>query len=169
MHHPLLTAIENTSFTTWIRESQSIWAYPMMIFLHSVGLSIVVGLNAAIDLRLLGFAARIPVAPLEKLYPLMWFGFWINAASGVALLVSDISTFAVAPLFYIKLGVIALSLANLIAIRRVVFNGPSRTGPITPSARMLAVTSLVFWTAAITAGRLTAYIGPAVALKGIDY
>ena len=83
--------------------------------------------------------------------------FWINAASGVALLVSDISTFAVAPLFYIKLGVIALSLANLIAIRRVVFNGPSRTGPITPSARMLAVTSLVCmgglgWLAARTGG-----------------
>ena len=57
----LLAAIENTGLGTWVRESTSIWAYPTIIFMHSVGLTIIVGLNAAIDLRLLGVAPRLPL------------------------------------------------------------------------------------------------------------
>jgi hypothetical protein len=33
--------------------------------------------------------------------------------------------------------------------------------------KILAAATLVLWTGAITAGRLTAYLGPAVALKGL--
>jgi hypothetical protein len=164
----VLAAIENTSLGIWVRESTSLWAYPTIIFLHSVGLTIIVGLNAVIDLRLLGFAPRLPIAPMAKLFPLMWFGFWINALSGVALLTADATTFLVAPLFYIKLFVVALAAANLILIRRWVFRDPLvAEGRSTMRWKVLGATSLVLWAVAMTAGRLTAYLGPAVALAGL--
>jgi hypothetical protein len=160
-----LAAIENLGISTWIRESNTVWSYPTIIFLHSVGLTIVVGLSVAIDLRLLGFAPKIPLPPLERLFPLMWFGFWINAASGVLLLMADASTFLRAPLFYIKLGVIVLAAANLVAMRRIVFRREDPPAFVTGTMKFLAASSLVLWLAAMTAGRLTAYIGPAVALN----
>jgi hypothetical protein len=63
-----LNAIENTGFSVWVRESGSLWSYPTIIFLHSLGLAFVIGLNAAIDLRLLGCAPRLPIAPMKRLF-----------------------------------------------------------------------------------------------------
>ena len=37
------------------------------------------------DLRLLGFAPRIPVAALSKSFRVMWFGFWLNLITGLML------------------------------------------------------------------------------------
>ena len=58
-----LASLENSGFGLWVRESGSLWSYPTIIFLHSLGLSFVVGLNVAMNLRLLGVAARLPLAP----------------------------------------------------------------------------------------------------------
>ena len=81
----LLASLENSGFGTWLRESPSIWAYPAVLTLHTIGLGVLVGGNAVLDLRLLGYGKAIPRAPLEKLFPVMWIGFWVNAISGVAL------------------------------------------------------------------------------------
>src|SRR5438046_3140032 len=96
----MLNAIENSGFGIWVRESGSMWAYPTIIFFHSLGLSFLVGMSVALDLRLLGVGRGIPLAPLERLYPIMWVGFWINAASGVALSVADASTMLVSGVFW---------------------------------------------------------------------
>jgi hypothetical protein len=163
----VLNAIQDSGLGIWVRESGSLWSYPMIVFLHAAGLSIVVGLNAAIDLRLLGFAPRIPLAPLGHLFPYMYAGFWINALSGVLLLIGDAATMLVNPVFYIKLAFIALAVINLAALRRVVFDGRNSGQALARAHKVLAVTSLALWTGAITAGRLTAYLGPAAALRGL--
>jgi hypothetical protein len=163
----MLNAIENTGFGIWVRESGSMWSYPTIIFLHSLGLAFLVGMNVVLALRLLGLAPRIPLSALAHLYPIMWAGFWVNAASGVALSIADATTMFVSPLFYLKLGLIAGAVVNMVCIRRYVFAHPRVDRiAVPPAARLMATLSLVLWAAAITAGRLTAYIGPAVALKG---
>jgi len=168
--HVLSATLENSGIGTWVRESGSIWSYPTIIFLHSVGMALLVGLSAMIDVRLLGFAPGIPLAPLRKLFPLLWIGFWINAISGVLLLVADAGTFMVAPLFGIKIALIVCAIASMQLIRRQLsVDGVGTLVNVSTYGKLLAATSLVFWTAALTAGRLTAYIGPAVALKGIDH
>jgi len=43
-----------------------------------------------IDLRLLGFAMRIPLASMRTLFRYLWLGFWINAVSGVMLLAASV-------------------------------------------------------------------------------
>ena len=162
-----LSVIENMGLSVWVRESGSVWSYPTIIFLHSVGMGLLVGLSAMIDLRLLGFARGIPLAPLARLFPLLWIGFWINAISGVLLLIADAGTFLIAPLFYAKLALIVVALTSMQLIRRQLQAGGASS--VSTWGKALAATSLVLWTAALTAGRLTAYIGPAAALREISH
>ena len=163
-----LASIENSAFATWVRESSSLLAYPAILFLHTVGLGFLVGLNAAIALRILGVARRMPLAPMVKFYRVMWIGFWINALSGTALLAADATTKMMNPVFYIKLGFITLAVINMVLIRRIVFGNPSLDlSPVTAVAKVMAVTSLIFWTGAIAAGRLMAYFGPVSGAPGL--
>jgi hypothetical protein len=41
----LLATLENSGFGTWLRESPSIWAYPAVLTLHTLGLGVLVGGN----------------------------------------------------------------------------------------------------------------------------
>ena len=95
--------IENTWFGIWVRESGSIVLYPMIITLHSYGMAMLVGVSAVIDLRLLGFASRVPLASLRRLFLLIRIGFWISLASGIALTIGDAATMLISPIFYIKM------------------------------------------------------------------
>jgi len=156
----LLTSLEHSAFSTWVRESGSLWAYPGILFMHTIGLAFLVGTNAAIDLRLLGVARRVSLAPMEKLFPIMWLGFWINAVSGSILLAADATTKLTNPTFAVKMGFIALALINVFLIRRRVFHAvPLEPNHVPAIGKLLASTSLLFWTGAITAGRLMAYFG----------
>ena len=67
--------LEDLPLSVFIRESGSIWGFGTVLVLHTMGMSLVAGLSAMINLRLLGIASVIPVKPLEKLYPFMWWGF----------------------------------------------------------------------------------------------
>jgi hypothetical protein len=164
-----LSTLENSAFGAWVRESSSLWAYPTILFLHTVGLGFLVGLNAAIDLRILGFAPRVPLAPMQKFYRIMWGAFWINALSGTALLIADATTKMTNPVFYIKLGFITLAVITMVVIRRRVFGRPSLDlTPLASSAKALAIASLIFWAGAITAGRLMAYFGPVSGAPGLQ-
>lgn len=156
--------LENSGFAIWVREADYLYEtfpYTFLLSLHAIGLAIVVGPNAAIDLRILGFASTLPLAPMERFFGFMWAGFWINAVSGVLLVPTDAATFLTDPIFYIKLGAIAAAVVNLWLIRRHVFRGNSASPDATASARgkTLAATSLALWTLAIFAGRMMAYDG----------
>ena len=160
----ILSAIENSGFGIWVRESGSLWSYPTILFLHSLGLSFLVGMNVIVDLRVLGVASRLPIAPLEGLFPVMWFGFWINTASGVALLVADASTMLVSAVFWVKMACIVAAVISMVLVRRLLFRSPRAESDPPFTVKLLAVSSLVLWTGAITAGRLTAYFGPVAGL-----
>jgi hypothetical protein len=160
-----LIAIEETALATWVRESPSLWAYPTILFLHTIGLALLVGVSTAVDLRILGVAPSLPLTRMRSFIPLMWVGFWINALSGVALLVADASTKVFNPVFLIKLVLIGLAVANMRAIDTRIFgtNASQAAGP--SKVRWLAWASLFIWIGAITTGRLMAYIGPVSGLE----
>jgi hypothetical protein len=113
----------------------------------------VAGICAVIDLRLLGIAPKLPVKPLERLYPVMWIGFAISAVTGVILTVIDATTKLYNPDFYLKMAFIFTGVWILYRMRKKVFVEGG-------SAKVLAGASLFCWFAAITTGRLLAYIGP---------
>src|SRR5215469_13227221 len=108
-----LEAIEALGFSTWVRESKSLLAYPTILWLHVMGMGVVAGVSSLISLRLLGVSPKTPLQPLERLYPLMWSGFWVNAATGTALLLASASKRLVDPTFYIKMVFIFAGVAVL--------------------------------------------------------
>lgn len=158
----VLTAIEQSAFATWVREAPTLWAYPTILFLHTVGLGFLVGPNLAIDLRILGVARGMPLAPMRRLFPVMWLGFWVNALSGTALLAADATVKLLNPVFAVKLAFIALGVVNMRVLERRVLGSadPERA----PYARLTAVMSLIAWVGATTAGRLMGYLGPVAGL-----
>ncbi len=51
----ILIWVEQTAYGTWLRESPSMWAFPVPLVLHAIGMAFLVGTNAALDFRILGF------------------------------------------------------------------------------------------------------------------
>lgn len=156
----MLEWMEATSLATWVRESGSLWSYPLVVTLHTVGLGILVGGSAVLDLRLLGAARTLPLAPLARLFPLLWTGFTINAMSGLLLFMAAATTKGVQTVFWVKLACIVVGLATVrLTQTRVFADGDAVMNGLVPSiARPLAIVSLVAWAGAITAGRLMAYL-----------
>jgi hypothetical protein len=131
----------------------------MFLFAHTLGMSIVAGGSGLIDLALLGFWPKtMPVKPLEKMYPLMWFGFWINLVTGTTLLVADASTRLTNPDFYVKMFCVIAGTWLLYVMRKRVFADPQLdVAPVPSHAKTLAWLSLACWFGAILTGRLLAY------------
>ena len=77
-----------TSLATFIRESDSFFAFAGFLCLHTLGLSLLVGVNAIVAIRLLGIAPSIPVKPLGKLFPFQWIGLVLSMVSGIGLAIS---------------------------------------------------------------------------------
>jgi hypothetical protein len=151
--------LQDTAFARWIGESGSLLGYPTILFLHTIGLATLAGLNASINLRILGIARALPLAPLVRFYPAMWIAFVVTTASGVALLMADATTKLAQPVFYVKLVFVALAVVNLQLLRTRVLADPAVDArPLPGNARMLAVTSFVCLIAATVAGRLIAYV-----------
>jgi len=120
-----LSWLENTEFCTWLRGSGSIWAYPLVLTLHTTGMGILVGFNWALDLRLLGVARQIPVLAMEKFFKVMWFGFWLNLITGVVLLAADATTKMTSWVFGVKMFFIVLAMIVLVKMHKTVFVKPA--------------------------------------------
>ena len=157
----LLAWLESLPTSTFVRESASLFAFPGFLFVHTLGVSIVAGGSAILALALIGVWPSTSVRPLERLDPIIWFGFWINLFTGVALLLADASTKGTNPVFWVKMVCVIAGVALMMRIRRQVF-GAADTGAdaaVPPQAKVLAWASLVCWFGAIVAGRLIAYVG----------
>jgi hypothetical protein len=165
----LLIRLEATGLGTWVREAPTLWAYPTVLFLHTAGLGFLVGINVAIDLRLLGVAPGVPLAALRRLFPVMWAGFWINAMSGAVLIVADATTKLTNPVFYVKMLFVAAGVVVMASFKRRLLDGDATAnegrGMSLTQARGVAIASLVIWAGATTAGRLMGYLGPKSGLE----
>ena len=104
-------------------------------------------------LRLLGVGKGIPPEAFRRFVPLMWIGLWMNLLTGIALLIGYPTKALTNPVFYLKLGLIAIGLAILRAIFRRTGSGHAAMG----ITKVLAAALLIAWIATITAGRLLAY------------
>jgi len=139
-----------------VRESPSMFAFPGILTCHTIGMGVAAGINTALALRILGVGPGIPIRELPRFLSIMWFGFWLNAISGVALLVAYPTKAFTNPDFYLKLALIAVAVALVKPISRrasTVGLGSS----VGNNLKLLAVASIVCWFGAITAGRLLAY------------
>jgi hypothetical protein len=153
--------LETLFFSTWVRESGSLMAFPMFLFLHTLGMAMVAGGATIISFAFLGLWPKGgAIRPLEKLYPVMWWGFGVNAFTGIGLFSADATTRAINPDFWIKLVFVAVGVFAMVRMRHAFKNPGLDTGAVPSNAKTLAWVSLVCWFGAIVAGRLIAYVGP---------
>jgi hypothetical protein len=154
-----LAWLEGTGLATWVREGESLWAFPMVLTLHTFGLGILVGMAAIVDLRLLGIGRPLPLAPMRTLFRIMWFGFAVNLVTGTLLFAAQATTRGASLFFLTKMALVAIGVAATVLIgRRVMGEAREPAGAASGGARGLAVLSIVAWTAAVCAGRLLAYV-----------
>lgn len=164
-----LEALENSAYAEFVRSSPSFFAYTWILSLHAMGLALIVGVNTVVALRLLGFVPELSPAALRKMYPWMYFGFTINALSGLSLLVANFSVFTNV-MFVSKLAFVALAMVNLELTRMRIFDNQAvLNGPdLVRHARPFAIASMILWFFAILTGRLTAYPGFVGRILGLD-
>ena len=155
----MLASLDQSAFSMWLLSSNSIWAYPTVLTLHTFGMMVLVGAALMIDLRLLGFgrgnSSFVPGAAVSCDVGRLL----AQPVTGTMLFIADASKRGTQPLFLIKLLLVASGIATIVLLRRHVFNGTKEPLVISGGAKRLAVTSLLVWSAAVTAGRLLAYVG----------
>ena len=153
-----LTALHDSAFSTWIRESESVWAFPTVLTVHTLGMMLLVGCAWVVDLRLLGVARSIPIGPLRPLFRIMWAAFWINLATGVLLFTADPERKATSLLFGFKMLLIIVNLPLLKRLERTIYGGGAEPTSVARGTRQLAAASAALWAATIFTGRLLGYM-----------
>ena len=155
----LLTFLESNRLSVFIREFPSVFGFPTILFLHTLGLAMVAGVSIAIDFWVLrGPTASAPLHMIG-LARTMWLGFGINLVSGVALLLAYPAKALTNWVFYLKMALVVLGVYLAARINRELSSsgGPRAARTIAFDARRWAVASLLTWAAAIVTGRLLAY------------
>jgi uncharacterized membrane protein len=147
------------AFTRLMIASQ--WWWVFMMTMHFVGLVLVVGTIGLLNLRVLGFAKQLPIAPLNKLVPWGLAGFGINVVTGLLAFIGMSAYYTYNIAFMLKIVFVLLALASLAlfyltgAFRDCEDVGPGGDAPL--RAKFSAGASLVLWFAVIVLGR---YIQP---------
>jgi hypothetical protein len=154
--------IEGLGFSTFMRESNSLFAFPMFLYLHTLALAIVAGAAAIICLGVIGvWPKRAPISALQAMYPVVWIGFALSAVTGICIFMKDASTYGNNTDFYVKLVFVLASMVLLFQIRSRVLRNPEIVGATIPAgAKALAWASLLCWILATVTGRLIAYTNP---------
>ena len=143
--------LEGTFWGQGVRTS--LWVYPFIQLIHFTGLSIWLGTNFALDLRLLGVGkSRETAAELANdLFAWNWTGFCIVLLGGFLLFSSSATAFIVNIAFRWKLGFfvpLALLTHIFVQYRARVWGKTSDTPGI---AKLAGLTEILLWICVITA------------------
>src|SRR5579863_921150 len=153
--HPLVSWLASTDFSKLMIQNKWWWAF--MMGMHFVGLCMLVGIIGALDLRMLGFAKELPLAPLHKFVPWAVAGFIINLITGILAFIGMPLFYTYDLAFWLKMLAILLAGVNVGAFyltgifHKVEGLGPGEDAPV--SAKFIAATSMILWFAVILLGR----------------
>jgi hypothetical protein len=136
------------------------WLYPLVNLAHLLGIALLVGAIAALDLRLLGFWPDTPIAALARTtVPVAAAGLALAILTGPALFVVRVAEYVENPFLWTKFGAVGVGLANLAALHgSAAWRSDGDGSP--RFRRRLALAggvSLAAWFAAVAAGRMIAY------------
>jgi hypothetical protein len=168
-----LSWLQDLEISQWVAGSD--WGYPILLSIHSIGMGTVVGILAMFNLRVLGFRRDIPLLALGKFMKVALIGFFINATSGLLLFMSAATRLISNWPFLVKMFCIIIAgLLSWLLWRSLTHADPQRprasahvdANPHSDKvSRIIAGASLVTWFAAITSGRLIAYVMDHALLK----
>jgi hypothetical protein len=153
--------IEQTAIGVWVREAPTIWAFPFVLILHTVGLAIVGGGAVIVNAYAFVWPERWKPAQFEPWFRFAWAGFAINLISGIMLLAAYPAKALTNPVFYAKLACVAGAMLQMQWLRAHVPEPRSATGDVSRPANTLlrrsAFAAFVLWGGAVILGRFLAY------------
>jgi hypothetical protein len=133
------------------------WVFGTFQTFHFMGLCLLFGTMAVVDLRLLGLFKRLSVKSVLAFLPLAIVGFLIMASSGYAMVTTNPGLYLYNPAFRMKMYMVALAGINALIFtvlehRQAVLVGVGQdTSTLT---KVTAGASLIGWTAIMIFGRL---------------
>ena len=137
---------------TWI--SSHPWAYPALEEVHLVGIALLLGNLVLVELRVLGMAPALPLAPLARAaLVLVAAGFGLAATSGLLMFASQPMDLLANRVFTLKMGLVALAGCNA-----AWFHGRGSLQRLDSLAKVQALLSLGLWLSVLTCGRFIAYV-----------
>jgi hypothetical protein len=159
-------------FTQWLKTTtlswfvvHYSWVWPAAETLHFIGLAMLIGVIALMDLRLLGMAKRLPFAPLHRLLPWAMSGFGICLTTGILFFSGDPGQYIHNWVFWVKMLFIILAGLNVLlfyvtgVFKEVESLGPGEDAPL--GAKIVAAASLVLWVGVMYLGRMLPFLGDA--------
>ena len=150
-----LAAIEASEPASALRTAR--WGYAAVSTAHILGIALLVGPIVALDLRLMGMARSVPIAPLVRmLRPVAIGGLLLAVCAGAALFSVQASHYAGLDLLRAKLALILLGIAGALALHRAGAAGLS--GATQTRLRVHGVLSICCWLGALICGRLIAFV-----------
>jgi hypothetical protein len=156
----LLKEIERGPVGHWMAES--IWAFNGILMLHLIAVTMVFGLIAVVDLRLMGLASRSSaVTDLHHdVIPWTWVAFAISAITGTLIFTGQAVKYFDNYAFQMKFLLMALAGINMLVFQFIVFRNVAtwdRNAPVPIAGKIAGLISLICWIAVIAYGRWTAY------------
>ncbi len=155
----LLQSIQDTEFSTALRESVYMWG--IVDGIHVIGLSLFLGILLFWELRLFNVGMRNASVSetWARLSPFIVVGFVVMITSGTLLFVSEPVRFWGSILFRIKMAAMLVAGVNALVFhytigRRLV---DWDTRPLPASAHVVGVVSVTLWVLIVFCGRLIAY------------
>ena len=151
-----LGALEASSLGQAMR--QWLWLYPAVETVHILGIALLFGSIAVMDLRLLGVSRGIPVRVLAR-HVLPWSAaaFILIVPSGLAMFVAHATEFIASPVFALKICLILAAGVNAAVFHAGAFRGAAGwdVGVAPPAAaRAAGALSLALWASVVTCGLL---------------
>jgi hypothetical protein len=129
------------------------WAYPALEVVHILGIALLLGNLVALELRVWGAAAELPVAAMARLsLGLALAGFVTAAAAGLLMFAAQPQELLANRAFTVKMGLLMLAGLNAAAFHAR--GGLQRRDVL---ARAQCAVSIVLWVAVVAAGRWIAY------------
>ena len=150
-----------TAWAFWLVDHYH-WMWPFCETAHFIGMALLVGIVGVLDLRMLGVAKGLPVAPMQRLIPWAVLGFIINLTTGFIFVSSMPGNYATSWSFRLKVLFILIAGINVLVFyssglaRKVNRLGPGEDAPA--SAKAVAAISLFLWSGVMFWGRMLPFL-----------
>lgn len=129
------------------------WAYPALEAVHIVGIALLLGNLVALEARVFGRAAALPIQGLARLsLTLALSGFALAAASGSLMFATQPADLLANRAFQFKMGLLLLAGCNALW-----FHGRRSLAKLDLLARVQMLSSTAIWLAVVFCGRWIAY------------
>jgi len=156
----LLKTLEASGLATKIRDS--LFLFPLIESTHVIGLALVFGTIAIIDLRLLGIAStqRSFERMASDIFKWTWAAFALTALTGSLMFITNAPVYYHNLFFRTKMLLLALTGINMLFLEltaRRTIHGWDQAPSAPRTGKAVAVLSLAMWIGIICMGRLIGF------------